>query len=76
MRDPAIVHNPILALPTMQRIIAEGAPWRADLRALLVELRDHAKAKGEESLRKNKYMMFAYWKVAAVYINHIARALK
>lgn len=69
------VHNPILALPTMQRIIAEDAPWRVDLRALLVELRDHANAKAAESHRKHKYMMYAYWKVANVYVGHIIKAM-
>jgi hypothetical protein len=74
-RDAAIVRNPVLGLPAMQGIIATDAPWRGELRELLIQLRDQARAKGEESMRKNKYMMFAYWKVASVYINHIARAL-
>jgi hypothetical protein len=75
MRETAHVHNPVLALPAAQRIIAGDAPWRDDLRELLMELRDQAIAKGDESLRKNKYMMFAYWRVAGVYMTHIARVL-
>lgn len=75
MRDRRIVANPILALPTMQRVLAQDAPWRPELRALLKELRGHCLAKAAESFVKGKWMMFAYWKVASVYVNHIGRAL-
>jgi hypothetical protein len=56
----------ILALPVEQR---------RPLGILLRQLADQAGVEAERSRKRNKHMMFAYWKVAAVYIKHIARAV-
>lgn len=71
----AEVRNPILALPAFQEVKALDLPVRQVLRRLILDLRDQMKAKADESLRKHKYMMYAYWKCGGVYAGHIARAL-
>lgn len=69
------VRNPVLALPATGKLMALEPDIRHMIRDLVVDLRDQARAKADESLRKNKYMMFAYWKCVAVYANHFARCL-
>lgn len=69
------VRNPVLALPAFAAVAELPADARQALRSLVLNVRDQARAKGDESLRQNKYMMFAYWRVVGVYAGHIARAI-
>jgi hypothetical protein len=69
------VRNPLLALPAARKIADSDAPWRADLRALLLELQADARARAEESWRRHKAPMAVYWKAVAVYAGHLARIL-
>jgi hypothetical protein len=69
------VRNPILRLPSMQTILALPVEQRRPLGILLRELADQANAEAERSRKRNKHMMYAYWKVAAVYVKHVARAI-
>lgn len=49
---------------------------RAALGGMLDELRIFALEASNESLRRNKYVMFAYWRVVAVYAGHFRRACR
>jgi hypothetical protein len=69
------VRNPVLRLPAAQTILELPAETRRPLGLLLRQLADQANAEAERSRKRNKHMMFAYWKVAAVYIKHVARAV-
>jgi hypothetical protein len=69
------VRNPVLALPAAQKIIAEGAPWRADLRQLFLELRDDCRGRADKCWRTHKGPMALYWKTTGVIANHVARVL-
>lgn len=71
----ADVRNPVLRLAAAQSILALPVETRRPLGILLRQLADQANAEAERSRKRNKHMMFAYWKVAAVYIKHIARAV-
>lgn len=72
------VRNPVLALPATQELIAflaDQPDTRERVRALLNNICTQANEKAAESFRKNKYMMFAYWKIVRVYAGHIRRAI-
>lgn len=69
------VRNPLLALPAAQRLVDPEAPWRGELRALLLELRDDARERANKCWRTHKAPMALYWKCVAVYAGHIARLL-
>jgi hypothetical protein len=68
--------NPLLKLAAAEKIAALPVDVKAALRALLLELATDAQAKANESWRKHKAPMAAYWKAVAVYARHIARLLK
>jgi hypothetical protein len=69
------VRNPVLRLPAAQEVLALPVETRRPLGILLRQLADQANTEAERSRKRNKHMMYAYWKVAAVYIKHIARAV-
>ena len=69
------VRNPVLRLPAALEILAMPVETRRPLGILLRQLADQANVEADRSRKRNKHMMFAYWKVAAVYIKHIARAV-
>lgn len=71
----ALVRNPILSLPAAAKLRAMDPDCRAALADVLRELGADANARAEESWRKGKGPMAAYWKAAGVYARHIARAL-
>lgn len=72
----ATVRNPVLALPSAARLADLPPEARHALREILVDLRRDCLARAEESWRKHKAPMAAYWKAAGVYAGHIARALR
>lgn len=66
-------HNPLLALPAAQKIIAlPPSPEKALLEQLLREIRGEADSLAEQSWRKRKGPMAAYWRAVATYARHIA----
>lgn len=71
----ADVRNPILRLPAAQAVLALPIEARRPLGILLRQLADQANCEADRSRKRNKHMMFAYWKIASVYIKHIARAI-
>jgi hypothetical protein len=69
------VRNPVLALPASARLLALPADSRSALRAVLLDLRDDARARAAECWKKHKAPMACYWKAVSVYANHLARVL-
>lgn len=70
------VRNPILALPSFQRIAALPPESRAAISELLAGMSEDARQRAEKSWRKNKGPMAAYWKAVSVYAKHIDRAIR
>lgn len=70
------VRNPVLALPAARHLQALSPLMRAQLRALMLDLRADAAARATECWRKHKAPMAAYWKAVSVYSGHIAKVLK
>lgn len=71
------VRNPVLALPAAREALSNLPEEQAEaLRAVLRAIADDARARADESWRKHKAPMAAYWKAASVYCGHIARAIR
>lgn len=70
------VHNPMLALPAMTSLLQLSPDVRATLRAILLDLAGDARGRADESWRRHKAPMAAYWKAVSVYAGHVARVLR
>ncbi len=67
------VRNPLLRLPSAQRIASLPPEAKKALRDLLFEIRADAKALAQKCWARNKAPMAAYWKAVSVYAGHTAR---
>lgn len=67
--------NPLLKLPAAQKLMTLPAEQRRELEQLLRELRADADLQAEQSWRKRKGPMAAYWRAVATYARHVAHAL-
>lgn len=67
--------NPLLELPAAVALLDMPAELRRPLERLLRELSADAEARAQESWKRKKGPMAAYWKACAVYSKHTARAL-
>ncbi len=72
----AEVRNPLLALPSAQRLQSASPEVRALLRDVLRDLSVDAKERAARSWRQNKGPMAAYWKAVSVYAKHLRAALR
>ncbi len=70
------VRNPLLGLPSAQAFRNLPPAAREPLRALLRDLAAAATWRANESWRRHKPPMAAYWKAIAVYARHAARLLR
>lgn len=70
------VRNPVLALPAAQRLLEQPPEVREILAQLLGELAGDAQGRAQESWRKHKAPMAAYWKACAVYAGHLRRVCR
>src|ERR1700752_3736991 len=70
------VRNPIWSLPAMHQVLALPLESRAAIEALVSDIGDDAKRRAQESWRKNKGTMAAYWKAVGAYAEPIRRVLK
>lgn len=70
------VRNPVLDLPGIAELRALPVECREPLRQTLMAIRADAQVKAQESWRRNKGPMAAYWKAVGVYAGHIARAIR
>ncbi|MDX0275719.1 hypothetical protein GOC21_17515 [Sinorhizobium meliloti] len=73
--DPA-VRNPVLALPASKRLAALSPEARKALAEVLKELSIDARARAQESWRRNKGPMAAYWKAVGAYATHLYRVTR
>lgn len=76
MTATAIRHNPVLGLPAAVRLQALPPEAKAALVAVLRDIRSDAATRAEESWKRNKGPMAAYWKAVSVYALHISRAVR
>jgi hypothetical protein len=67
--------NPLMKLPAMRQVMALPVDQRGPLEALMRELRADADKLAEESWRKRKGPMAAYWRAVSTYARHVAHAL-
>lgn len=70
------VRNPVLALPAIRQLRDLDDSSREALRAILRDLAIDARQRADESWRRHKAPMAAYWKAVSVYAGHLARALR
>ena len=67
--------NPVLRLESTAKLQQLSAEARAALASVLREIGLDAAIRAEESWRRNKGPMAAYWKAVGVYARHIARSI-
>lgn len=72
----AQTRNPLLALPSAQRLAQLDQETKEALAGLLTELAKDARARADKAWRTHKPPMAAYWKSIAVYATHTRRALR
>lgn len=72
----AVVRNPMLALPAVLALTQLDQDVRSTLRTILLDLARDARGRAEQSWRRHKAPMAAYWKAVAVYAGHLARVLR
>lgn len=70
------VRNPVLALPSVERLLALPAQDRAALADVLGDLASDARERAQASWRKNKGPMAVYWKAVGAYATHLRRAVR
>lgn len=75
-RTPTEVHNPLLALPAVRELLAFPPEVRTALAQRMRELSRDAAGKAEESWKRKKGPMAAYWKAVSVYAKHTGRVLR
>ena len=66
----------MLALPGVAALRRLDPDIRTHLRTILVELAGDARARADDSWRRHKAPMAAYWKAVSVYAGHLARVLR
>jgi hypothetical protein len=67
--------NPLLGLPSYQRLLALPEDAQAVLRDVLGDLRVDAAERAETAWRQRKGPMAAYWRAVSVYALHLRRDL-
>jgi len=67
--------NPLLDLPATKKVLALPRNVREPLEALMRELRADADRLAEQSWKKRKGPMAAYWRAVSTYARHVAHAL-
>lgn len=72
----AEIRNPVLQLPSAQRILRLDPEVRTILAELLRELATEARARAELAWRRHKAPMAVYWRATATIANHLAKVLR
>lgn len=70
------VRNPVLALPAAERLLALDPATRELIAEILGDLAIDARGRAQESWRKNKGPMAAYWKAVGAYAGHRRRVCR
>ena len=68
--------NPLLRLPAAKRLMELPPDKRRAVAAVLRDLRAEANTEAEESWRRRKGPMAAYWRAVSTYARHLAHALE
>lgn len=66
----------MLGLPSTQRLLTLPSEQRSIIADILLEMTGDARARAQESWRKNKGPMAVYWKTLGVYTNHLRRIVR
>lgn len=67
--------NPLLKLPSGRALLDLPADDRARIETVMRELRDQANIEAENSWKRRKGPMAAYWRAVSTYARHLAHAL-
>lgn len=67
--------NPLLNLPAGRALLELPEEDRRRIEAVMRELRNQADKEAENSWRRRKGPMAAYWRAVATYARHVANAL-
>ncbi|KIC39391.1 hypothetical protein [Leisingera sp. ANG-M7] len=70
------VRNPVLALPSSQKLAALDPETKSLFSDILKEISADARCRAETSWKKHKGPMAAYWKAVAVYARHCSVAIR
>jgi hypothetical protein len=70
------VRNPVLGLPSAQKLRELSPEARAAVAALCKDINAIGRARAQESWRRNKGPMAIYWKAVGAYAGHIYRAVR
>lgn len=70
------VRNPVLALPSAQRLRELPPEARDALAAVLKDLSVDARGRAQRSWKQNKGPMAVYWKAVGAYATHLSRAVR
>jgi hypothetical protein len=70
------VRNPVLALPGVVELQNFPPEIRAALATVIGAIGADARIRAQESWRKNKGPMAAYWKAVGAYSTHLKRAIR
>lgn len=68
--------NPLFKLPAGRSLLALPPEQRAPIESLMRQLRDQANKEAENSWRRRKGPMAAYWRAVSTYARHIAHAMQ
>lgn len=67
--------NPLFKLPAAQGLLALGAPEKAALGRLMMDLRRQANDEAERAWKRRKGPMACYWRAVSTYARHVAHVL-
>lgn len=70
------VRNPVLSLPGVAELQQFPPEMRDALARVIGAIGNDARVRAQESWRKNKGPMAAYWKAVGAYSTHLKRALR
>lgn len=70
------VRNPVLALPSVQRLVDLPPDVREVIQDVLADMVLDARQRAQSSWKKNKGPMAAYWKAVGAYAEHFRRVVK
>ncbi|WP_202946683.1 hypothetical protein [Allomesorhizobium alhagi] len=70
------MRNPVLALPSAERLKSLPPEARQAVADILRDLSIDARARAQVSWRRNKGPMAVYWKAVGAYATHLYRAVR
>lgn len=68
--------NPLFNLPAAQDLLSLGAPEKAALGRLMMDLRRQANDEAEQAWKRRKGPMACYWRAVSTYARHVAHVLR